>query len=811
MMAKSHFWVVCDAVDYIQRCGSPTQKAALQTFQMAYGERGPVAEIPSHRTAVAHLVGYEAWHTDKFGDLVISMRTLPRGTRREAVGIGFNMFTAFNHFINPYPETEGPWPDTDGYSYNSSSMRGFDSLVVTGISRYLHGLVDVDSSLVLDRIKSRWRGSSAAWEENFKKGLNDTQFAPWNVLASAYYSLLLRHHHEPLEVRGPNSHIVGLQLLGPVAHAVTDCCSVQHVRSTLGFGHSVWENYIKAKVYNRQIKADPDLVGRFLVEEPFARLDDRLAEGPLKGRFDLAGFLRGLSMRTAHRLEESTRMTWKQLWKAEGKFWRRYLTGSTMRDDAQFLYNMAVAGTVHLIEKSCADLVAEGVVDPNTGLVDPGKMPDLKLIQDERPEMPSRRRGPEDVPSEELMPVPLSAPEDLLGFVPIGETHLTDQLRSAMEALAPGKEGRSDVRHAEALLKDVEWSLTDQYRRMEHETGRRFSPLSVRERIPLDSDLSAHFGTGTFRLPSEEECDDPESLEQYIDLSDAHAYRAGKLELTQRVAALRHLHNQALQAGEQESGATLERLAGDLETVRGTQWADFSESFDLMAVRQTGEETGAARAPETTQSKGLMARLTDRFSFLFEVPVTALATAAAVAVLMIFVYPRGMPEQVVGLSTEAWEKPHKLKLMGARKLVPKAPEAFAPAKETAAVVIQFKYFGDSLDQKMVNEAYRAVAPNRAIRSKYDVLDPAKMRDLLAGEKGPIASAEAVTSKLRANAGVIRMLVVTVEAKGLNVNVKSVVEDLGTGQSKVVLSRKNVSRTELAPVLRESAKLAFPVD
>ncbi len=811
MMAKSHFWVVCDAVDYIQRCGNPTQKAALQTFQLAYGERGSVAEIPSHRTAVAHLVGYEAWHTDKFGDLAISMRTFPRGNRREAVGIGFNMFTAFNHFINPYPETDGPWPGAGGYSYNSSSMRGFDSLVVTGISRYLQGLVDVEKSLVLDRIRPRWTGGETAWDENFSKGLNDTRFAPWNVLAGTYYRLLLRHHHDPLEVRGPNSHIVGLQLLGPVAHAVTDCCSVQHVRSTLGFGHSVWENYIKAKVYNRQIKTDPDLVGRFLLEEPFVRPDDRLSDGPLKGRFDLEGFLRGLSMRTAHRLEESTRMTWKQLWKAEGKFWRRYLTGSTMRDDAQYLYNMAVAGTVRLLERSCGDLIAEEVVDPSTGLVDPGKMPDLKRIQDEHPEMPSRRRGPEDVPSEEVMSVPLSAAEDLLGFVPIGETHLTGQLKSAVEALAPGKDGRSDARHAEALLKDVEWSLTDQYRRMEHETGGKFSPLSVRERIPLDSDLSAHFGTGTFRLPSEKECDDPESLEQYIDLSDAHAYRAGKLELTQRVAALRHLHNQALQAGEEETAATLERLAGDLEAVRGAQWADFSESFELSPGRRVGEENGAVQAAETNMSKGLIARMVDRLSFFFEVPVTALATAAAVALLLIFVYPRGMPEQVVGLSTETWKKPHKLKLMGAGKLVPKAPETPAPAKVHAAVLIQFKYFGDSLNQKLVNEAYHAVAPTRAIRAKYDVLDPAKMKELLAGEKGTKVTAKAATSKLHKQAGVNRMLVVTVEAHGREFNVRSRVTDPETGSSKVVLSRKNVSRAELTSVLGESAKLAFPPD
>lgn len=807
MMAKSHFWVVCDAVEYIKRYGDPTQKAALQTMQLAYGENLPVEDIPTERTAVAHLAGYEAWHTDKFGDLAISMRALPGRSRHEAVGIGFHMFTAFNHFINPYPEGEGPWPVAGGYSYAGSSMRGFDSLVVSGISRYLHGLVDMDNSLVLERIKPRWRDGQAAWEENFQRGLAETRFAPWNVPSCIYYERLLRHHDEPLEVRGPNTHIVGLQFLGPVAHSVADCCSVQHVRSTLGFGHSVWENYVKAKVYNRQIKTDPDLVGRFLTEQPFVRPDETLSEGPLKGRFDLEGFLHGLSLRTAHRLEKSTRMSWKQLWKAEGKFWRRYLTGSTMRDDAAYLYNMAVAGTVHLLERSCSDLVREGVLAPNTGLVSPGKLPDLPRIQDERPEMPLRKLGPDDVPSEEVFAAPLSAAEDLLGFNPIGETVLTDQLRQAKDLLAPGKGDRSDVRRAEALLKEVEWSLADQYRRMDHQTGRHFSPFSVRERIPLDSDISAHFGTGTFRFPSEKECEDAESLEQYMDLSDAHAYRACKLEITQAVAALRHLHNHALQTGDEAAAAGLEQLAREIEGVRAAQLADFSDAFEVREAKAERKEAPATAAI----SKGIIERLVDTFSFLFEVPVSALATAGAVALLVIFVYPRGMPEEVVGLSSEAWEKPPALRMMGARKLIPKVEGIPARAKTRAAVVIRFKYFGDSLSQKFINEAYQAVAPTRKTKCKYEFLDPLKMKEVLSKEVAARAGAPVVMRELRKNAAVDKALVVTIEADGLGFDVKSEAADLDTGSSRVILNRKDVSKTDLRSVLRESAKLAFPVD
>ena len=58
------------------------------------------------------------------------------------------MFTAFNHFINPYPDTDASWPSASGYAYTASSMKGFDSLVVKGISEHLGGLVDVENSLV---------------------------------------------------------------------------------------------------------------------------------------------------------------------------------------------------------------------------------------------------------------------------------------------------------------------------------------------------------------------------------------------------------------------------------------------------------------------------------------------------------------------------------------------------------------------------------------------------------------------------------------------------------------------------------------
>ena len=77
MMSKVHFWIVCDAVDYIKRFGDERQRTALQTFQLAYGEKKSIEEIPAAETAVEYLAGFESWQTDKFKDLSLRMRILP--------------------------------------------------------------------------------------------------------------------------------------------------------------------------------------------------------------------------------------------------------------------------------------------------------------------------------------------------------------------------------------------------------------------------------------------------------------------------------------------------------------------------------------------------------------------------------------------------------------------------------------------------------------------------------------------------------------------------------------------------------------
>jgi hypothetical protein len=143
MNGKVHYWIVCDAVAYIKNSGTLLQKKALQSLELAYGQRKSIGEIPSSESAIERLAGFESWHTDKFGDLSLRLPGLLWKSKRNVTGLFGHTFTAFNHFINPYPDVNKQWSTGSGYSYNSSSKQGFDSFVVKGISVYLRGLEPV--------------------------------------------------------------------------------------------------------------------------------------------------------------------------------------------------------------------------------------------------------------------------------------------------------------------------------------------------------------------------------------------------------------------------------------------------------------------------------------------------------------------------------------------------------------------------------------------------------------------------------------------------------------------------------------------
>ncbi len=539
MNAKVHYWIVNDAVAYIKNSGTHLQKKALQSLELAYGQRKSIEDIPPSESAIERLAGFEAWHTDKFADLSLRLPGLLWGSKRNVTGLFGHTFTAFNHFTNPFPDINKQWSSGSGYSYDSSSKQGFDSFVVKGISVYLRGLVDKENSLVLDRVKPAWQQGVSEWKANFQRGLVNTSFVPWSVLAKFYYTRFLSNQDEPLEVRGPNSHLVGLQLLGPVFHAIADACSPQHVRPALGFGHQAWENYVQSRVYARQISLNPALISKIMNAPSFSP-ELTISAGEFKGRFDIESFIHQLSVVTAKVVGKSTSSTWRELYEAGEKFWKWYLTGQRVEDDSTYLYHQAVAGTVHAIEKAYLDLESLGILTHDC-LRDDKKIPCLKCIQDDGIEMPHKALGDEDAPAEETRPDPLRKASDILGFVPSTGSkiqELIDQFEAQyVKSGLRARKGRDFLE----FLNQIEATAVQEYEHQGQPTGESFCPLRSMERIPINSDVSAHFGVETFRLPSLSECKDPALFSGYMDKLDEHSEVAHKLELTMCAASLAHV------------------------------------------------------------------------------------------------------------------------------------------------------------------------------------------------------------------------------------------------------------------------------
>jgi hypothetical protein len=582
MNRKVHFWIVCDAADYIKDHGSDLQVKALRTLDLAYGNSRAAKDCFPARGAVESIAGFESMHTDSFDDLSLCLSALPWPIRRNITGFRSVKCTGANHFINPYPGQANVWSTVDGYSYRTSSRRGVDSVIMLVLSDLLGGFIDVHDSLALDRMKPFWTDGPEAWENNFGQPVRHTKFPPCSVLASMYYYRLILNHYQPMEVRGPNRYLAGLQLLGPVLHATTDACTPHHARPAFGLGHHVWENFVEARVYNGDLTLDPDLVTQILSESPCEPWYI-CQEGPMEGRFDVEKFVYELSVKTVNRLKSTAAMSWKQFWQAGADFWREYMTDSSMKDDGHYLYNLAIAGTVHTVVRSYTDLVNEGILCSDRGqLLNPDKLPELALAQRDLSVLPSRRRDIGGPPPEELRRTPLSMAKDLLGFSVIGTSNLQsllDEVRPRL--LKPSLNWREKLTVIGQLTK-LEEALIDQYFRMESIAGDDFCPTTAADRGYLESDLSVHFGTATFRLPSRDEYNDPDRLAEYTDLADNHVRMAVRLTLTQALASLKYFQKKF--AYKQTVVERLDNIIPVLNRIRDLALSDFDEQTLLNAL-----------------------------------------------------------------------------------------------------------------------------------------------------------------------------------------------------------------------------------
>jgi len=295
---------------------------------------------------------------------------------------------------------------------------------------------------------------------------------------------------------------------------------------------------VQSRVYTGHIDMNPALIAKILNSNLFKN-KLILRDGTLPPRFDVESFIYQLSVKTAETISKSASSTWNEVYKAGEAFWKWYLTGEQMQDDTMYLYNQAVAGTVHMIQMAYEDLTLLSVLS-DEGLVHPAKLPKLTLIQDSAVKMPARKTNDEHKSAEETRHDPLHKTEHILGFEPSPGCEVP-KLIVDCETLFM-KSGNNRKTECESLLNKLECTIVQEFD-SHSQRDDDFCPLTALEKIPVDCDVSAHFGVETYRLPAEKECNNGNDFAEYMAKLEDHSEIAHKLELTIAAASLAHIKN----------------------------------------------------------------------------------------------------------------------------------------------------------------------------------------------------------------------------------------------------------------------------
>jgi hypothetical protein len=243
----------------------------------------------------------------------------------------------------------------------------------------------------------------------------------------------------------------------------------------------------------------------------------------------------------------------------------------------------------------------------------------------------------------------------------------------------------------------------------------------------------------------------------------------------------------------------VDRIIAGLQAFRDTG-EDRPPIPALVETRDRAEVSAARPSPSVANqlkdaAERAVSAVQELFSSLLRVPVMSLATAAAVAVLVLMIVPWGGPEQIIGVSPVKWQEAPPPRLMMKRPLLKKI-EPPEPEKPRVAVVLTFQGFKAPLDQDFVDRMYRALEPSAATRRKFTVIGPDAIHEAFRrGEvktDRPKAMLEGLHSALKAADAVV----VTIAVKKDRFSVKAELTDLSTGTVRRTETADNVAGTEL---------------
>jgi hypothetical protein len=178
------------------------------------------------------------------------------------------------------------------------------------------------------------------------------------------------------------------------------------------------------------------------------------------------------------------------------------------------------------------------------------------------------------------------------------------------------------------------------------------------------------------------------------------------------------------------------------------------------------------------------------FSWL-RTPVVAAAAVAAV-LLVVFLYPREMPEQAIGLSSIAWEAAPR----------PKAGSE-TPRKAVAYLII-FKNLKTAFSQAQVDSLYQALQPDIELSERYRILTPADVKKALAGKGRRASDGNVVPGVIGKDLGVESLLVITLTPRDDKFAVHAELFDVNAGTRLREKTIDAVAASDLPARIRESA-------
>jgi hypothetical protein len=180
----------------------------------------------------------------------------------------------------------------------------------------------------------------------------------------------------------------------------------------------------------------------------------------------------------------------------------------------------------------------------------------------------------------------------------------------------------------------------------------------------------------------------------------------------------------------------------------------------------------------------------ERFQEWFRAPAWAIGAATVAVLLVVVLYPREIPQQMMAMSSVTWESVAR-------------PKTFRPEAQRAAVVMALEDFPAPLSRKRVDDLYNALAPSMAVYERYQMVPPASVSEAVRRGSLDPSDRKSMVEGLREKMGVALAVFVTVRTRAETARVEAELVDTKNGNVIKRLAEPSVSGKDLESALRKT--------